>query len=249
MSRLWIFFDAAETLFTVRGSVGGQYALAARRFGAVCEPERLERAFRSLFLAAPAMAFPDDRDASGRGSGRSKRKSISLHERELQWWKNVVRQICRQVGLVVPFDAYFEYLFQNFATSRCWDLYPETLAALKLLKLQGRSLGIISNFDSRLNALVDDLGLGPWISQVVHSSAVGAAKPDPKIFLEACARAGVKPQQAWHVGDSLTEDFEAARRAGLNAVLLDRNGKYPGCAGPKVNRLSQLSSLLYARRH
>ncbi|HEY3129830.1 MAG TPA: HAD-IA family hydrolase [Acidobacteriota bacterium] len=246
MPRPWIFFDAAGTLFAVRGSIGGQYALAARRFGAVCDADKLERAFCSLFPAASSMALPDKYhgQAAGRAAGRSKKTGIPLREREFQWWKNVVREVCRQAGLVLPFDAYFESLFQNFATSRCWDLYPETLATLKLLTLQGRSLGIISNFDSRLHALVKDLGLHPWISQVIHSSAVGAAKPDPKIFLEACARVKVKPKQAWHVGDSLREDFEAARSAGLNAVLVDRNGRNPEFSGPKVKRLSQLFPLL-----
>ena len=246
MPRLWIFFDAAGTLFAVRGSIGGQYALAARRFGAVCDAEKLERAFYSLFPTASPMALPDKNGgrAPGRAAGRSKKTGIPLREREFQWWKNVVREICRQAGLALPFDAYFEFLFQNFATARCWDVYPETLATLKLLTLQGYSLGIISNFDSRLHALVGDLGLRPWISQVVHSSAVGAPKPDSRIFLEACARARVKPKHAWHVGDSLSEDFEAARRAGLNAVLLDRGGKNPDFSGPKVKRLSQLFPLL-----
>ncbi|MBI3939326.1 MAG: HAD-IA family hydrolase, partial [Acidobacteria bacterium] len=70
-----------------------------------------------------------------------------------------------------------------------------------------------------------------------------AAKPDSRIFLEACVRAGTRPELAWHVGDSFAEDYQGARRAGLRAVLLDRDRRYPRFPGVRVERLSQIFSL------
>src|SRR2546428_6612629 len=107
MSRCWIFFDAAGTLFAVRGSIGGQYALAARRFGVVCDAEKLERAFYSVFPIASPMALPDkyDGQAPGGAAGRSKKTGIPLREREFQWWKNLVREICQQAELPGRPDA------------------------------------------------------------------------------------------------------------------------------------------------
>lgn len=242
MPQPWIFFDAAGTLFTVRGSVGNQYALAARRFNAACDPKALDAAFHRCFAAAPPLAFAPANMTKPRLRPRAKENW--LHDWEFQWWRDLVRQVCQQAHVSVPFEKYFEYLFGIFATARCWDLYPETTATLKILKATGYSLAIVSNFDSRLYLLTKDLGLRPFISEVLHSSALGAAKPDEKIFLEACHRVGARPQSSWHVGDSLIEDFEAARRAGLNAILLDRNGEHSDISGPKVNRLSQILALL-----
>jgi len=49
-----------------------------------------------------------------------------------------------------------------------------------------------------------------------------AAKPAPKIFHLALEKHAVDPEEALHVGDSLREDVEGAKKAGLHAVLLNR---------------------------
>ena len=46
---------------------------------------------------------------------------------------------------------------------------------------------MVSNFDSRLHALLAGLGLTPWLDAVVISSETGAAKPDPRPFARALA--------------------------------------------------------------
>ena len=53
----------------------------------------------------------------------------------------------------------------------------------------------------------------------VASAEVGAAKPDPAIFARALALAGVRAEEAWHVGDSVDADVEGALAAGLRPVL------------------------------
>ena len=53
-------------------------------------------------------------------------------------------------------------------------------------------------------------------------------KPQPEIFLRTCRRLGVAPAEALHVGDSLREDYEGARAAGLRALLLDRAAAHEG---------------------
>ncbi|HEU5248802.1 MAG TPA: HAD-IA family hydrolase, partial [Thermoanaerobaculia bacterium] len=51
-----------------------------------------------------------------------------------------------------------------------------------------------------------------------------------EIFHRACRRIGVEPAEALHVGDSVAEDFQGARRAGLSALLLDRLDRHPEIA-------------------
>jgi putative hydrolase of the HAD superfamily len=65
-------------------------------------------------------------------------------------------------------------------------------------------------------------GIEDRVDAVIISGEVGVAKPDPAIFFLAAERLGVVPQDAWHVGDSLSHDVEGAQAAGIPAVWLNR---------------------------
>ena len=51
-------------------------------------------------------------------------------------------------------------------------------------------------------------------------------KPDIAIFRAALQRAGVRPEEAVHIGDSVHADVEGALNAGISPILLDRRGRY-----------------------
>ncbi|MGH9398736.1 MAG: HAD-IA family hydrolase, partial [Thermoanaerobaculia bacterium] len=91
-----------------------------------------------------------------------------------------------------------------------------------------------------LPRLLDALGLARRFATLAVSAIEQTGKPDPEIFRRACARVGVPPQEALHVGDSLAEDYEGARAAGLSAVLLDRHGLHPEF----TDRIATLADLL-----
>ena len=107
-------------------------------------------------------------------------------------------------------------------------------------------LGIVSNWDSSLPTLLAALELTPRFATVAVSAIEETGKPDPEIFLRACARLGSAPEECLHVGDSLREDYDAARAAGLAALHLDRDGRH--AAGPdRIRSLSEIASRLIDR--
>ena len=57
---------------------------------------------------------------------------------------------------------------------------------------------------------------------MVCSGGAGAAKPDGAIFAHALAVLGVEASEALHVGDNPEADYDGARAAGLDALLVDR---------------------------
>jgi HAD superfamily hydrolase (TIGR01509 family) len=59
---------------------------------------------------------------------------------------------------------------------------------------------------------------------VITSAAVGARKPDHRIFEAALEAAGCVPAEALHIGDTPAEDLAGATAAGIPALLLDRGG-------------------------
>lgn len=72
-----------------------------------------------------------------------------------------------------------------------------------------------------------DCELSPYISDILISEEIGVAKPDPAMVLEGLRRAGVAPQEAVLLGDSVTADIPAANRAGVGSILLTLCGAAP----------------------
>ena len=239
MSRIKvIFFDAAGTLFHVKGSVADIYLRHAEKFGVQRTPELLasvKTAFARAFADAPPPVF-----------AVSDPKGIKQCER--LWWFDVVHNVWYRVGMFERFDEYFEDVFEAFGGPSYWTLYPETVGVLKGLKEQGYEIGIISNFDSRLFNVLRGLGMADLFDTVTISSLAHAAKPAPKIFQAALDKHAMDPEDAVHVGDSRRDDVEGARKAGLQAVLIERESQLTSSASnvPTIQSLEQLPALLAA---
>jgi putative hydrolase of the HAD superfamily len=102
--------------------------------------------------------------------------------------------------------------------------YPEVPAVLERLRAGGARLAVVSNWDVSLHDVLERTALRPLLDAVVISAELGAAKPDPAIFRAALERLGAHAAEAIHVGDSVEHDVAGARAAGLEAVLVARNG-------------------------
>jgi putative hydrolase of the HAD superfamily len=226
-----VFFDAAGTLFQVKGSVGQVYLDHALRYGVKTSPAALQEAFRRAFDDAPPLAF-------------SLTAATDIKACERLWWFDVVHNVFYRVGMFEGFDQYFEDVYTYFAGSEAWELYPETLATLQALEERGKELGIVSNFDSRLYEILVGLGIDRFFESVTLSSFAGAAKPSPQIFIRALAKHGAVPQEALHIGDSLKEDVHGARAAGIKPVHLQREGEACVSDVPTITNLYDVISLM-----
>ena len=121
-----------------------------------------------------------------------------------------------------------------------FEPFADVRPALSAARAAGRRLVVVSNWDVSLNEVLDRLGLAPMLDGIVTSAAFGARKPSPEIFEHALALAGVVADEAIHVGDSLAEDVAGARAAGIEAVLIKRDGA-PG--PPGVRTIATLAAL------
>jgi len=207
-----LFFDAAGTLFTVKGSVADVYLSYATKYGV----KRTEHQLANV-RAAFARAF---RDAPPPVFATNDPQEIKRCER--LWWFDIVHNVFYRVGMFERFDDYFEEIFEAFAGPTHWVLYSDTLESLTRLKRRGLELGIVSNFDTRLFGVLKGLGIAELFDTVTISSLAHAAKPSPRIFQVALDQHVVEPGECWHIGDSPGDDVEGARKAGIHALLLDR---------------------------
>jgi putative hydrolase of the HAD superfamily len=225
-----VTLDAAGTLIEVAEPVGVTYARIARRHGLrATVPARVERAFHAALAAAPPLAFPGTRPAP-------------RARRERAWWRAIVHAALGAPPRGPAFAACFADLWKHYASPAAWRVFPEVPGVLGLLRARGLGLAVVSNFDRRLPALLAALGLRHRLDAVIHSTAVGAAKPDPAIFRAAAAALGVPLGDIVHVGDRLEVDVAGARAAGARAVLLDRRGRRPRVP-PGVRSISTLAAL------
>jgi putative hydrolase of the HAD superfamily len=225
-----IFFDAAGTLIEPRYSVGEIYSRVASEYGFEAAPQTLQQNFALRFREQPPMAFPAGTPPA------------ILSTLEKGWWRTLVQEVFAGLGPFPRFDEFFEDIFERFRERELWRVYDDVRPALAALTQRGLRLGVISNFDSRLYDILSACDLRRFFDSVHISTQVGAAKPDPTIFQAALRFHSVEAERGMHVGDSLREDYEGARAAGLNAVLLDRENRFVENA--PANRISTLDQIV-----
>lgn len=90
------------------------------------------------------------------------------------------------------------------------------LEYLRSLK-PGYKVGAISNAWSGLRQYMEREKFADVFDAIVISAEVGAAKPEPKIFLYALDQLGVSPGEAVFV-DDVSENVEASKKLGLQGI-------------------------------
>lgn len=105
-----------------------------------------------------------------------------------------------------------------------WRLYDDVIECLDWLRAAGVRIAAVTNASgAHQRKKIADLGLSRFVDHIAIAGEVGVAKPDPMIFLSACAALECEPSEAVHVGDRLTTDAIGARDAGLTGVWLNRD--------------------------
>jgi len=105
-----------------------------------------------------------------------------------------------------------------------FDAYPDVPGALDRYRHRGLRVVVVSNWDVSLHTVLENVGLAPGLDAVLTAAEAGVRKPAPAIFHRALGLVGAAPAEALHVGDSLEEDVAGARAAGIEPVLLHREG-------------------------
>ena len=227
-----VFLDAGLTLLRARPSLGGVYAACTERQGVRVDPAQFEAAAEAAFHAM-GEEHREGGDPGLRTSDDLERASWRRHARR------VMDGVPALAGL--PFDPWFDSLYRDFGSAACWEPFPDVVPALGALRAAGARLAVVSNWDSRLRDILKENGLARWFDAVVISAEVGWRKPHPAIFLRALEETGAAPGEVLHCGDSVGDDLEGARAAGIRAVLLARDGR---AAPPGIEAVPDLRALV-----
>jgi putative hydrolase of the HAD superfamily len=219
-----VFFDAGATLVHPEPPVEVIYAREFAADGARFNEEELTRALARAW--EEVYAKPGTNRYGGvRG--------------EPDFWQTFLNRVRSRLDGGVVSTAAFARLAAHFRTPASWAVYDDVLSTLEDLSRRDLKLAVVSNWDSFLPTLLSALDLERFFPVVAVSAIEETGKPDPEIFHRACRRLGVGPAEALHVGDSVAEDLEGARGAGLEALLLDRHDRHPEIA----DRIASLTEL------
>lgn len=235
MATKVVFFDAGNTLLCAHPSLGGVYRQVCLRHGFDIDAEVVEGALRAIWSGSDSAFGPTPwQDV----------QTSDAHDREM--WVAITTLLHRRLGWPeVPFGPWFADLWRTFGSAAAWRPYDDVAPVLDELSARGIRVGIISNWDSRLFGIVEEIGLATRMTCVLASAQVGVRKPDPEIYRRALAATGAEAREAAMVGDTLRDDVEGACAAGLTGVLLDRGGRHAGPASyPVIRSLMELPAVL-----
>jgi len=211
--------------------VGESYAQIARQFEIPVSAEQINRQFRILFPRTLPLAF-----------GQCNKQELQRQERS--WWQTLVRNCLGPHARHSNFSAFFDHLYDYYASAQAWRLYPEVRTELQRLVAAGLPVSVVSNFDSRLDEILQALGIYRYFKHVHYSSRCGSAKPQAKIFTMACEGLKTAPAATLHIGDNYKLDFLGATQAGLKALWLDRGA--PAGESHKIRSLEGLADHVQA---
>lgn len=198
-----VLFDFSNTIFQMI-----DLETWLRRVGAACgrlavldEPgavAEISDQLRTAFRLPSVVALQQGRDLSREQHRRAMRG----------WWERV--DFLRGAE---------ETAYRELTAPDAWVPYPDTEPVLRALRERGRRIAVVSDFAWDLRTHLAHHGLEALIDTCVISYEQGREKPDPQLFLKACADVGADPRAALMVGDNPVRDGGAAA-CGLRTYIL-----------------------------
>ncbi len=218
-----VLFDLDGTLFDYAGSVDAALRSWLPEIGVAAEADVLLR-----WVSLEREHYPASRDGL-----------ISWTEhRRLR-----LRAFLDAVGLPALEDAGLDEMFAGYlrsfeASYRC---FADAAPTLRRAREAGLATAVLTNGSTqRQTGKLEATGLLPLCGTVFSSELLGAPKPRPEAYLEACARLGSSPGETLIVGDDHEADVLGARACGLAAVHLDRTGDHPVPEARRIRTLERL---------
>ena len=212
-----VVFDVDFTLAKPGPDLGPEgYRTLGKRFGLDLVPSRYDQARRDAIATLERHPELD-------------------HDEEV--WVLFTERII--VGMGGAGDTYACALEMTRAWERAehFELYEDALPVLDELRRRGLKLGLLSNTGRDLDEFVAHHGIE--VDTILTSRVHGKTKPHETIFRAMLDRLGVDAGCAVMVGDDPQDDVGGARAIGMQAWLVDREGRFP----EHPNRLTDLRAL------
>ncbi len=200
-----VVFDVDYTLARPGPDLGPEgYRRLGERHGLTLDPARYDEARREAFATL-------------------KRHPELDHDEEI--WVLFTQRIIEGMGGVGDTYRAAVEMEGAWAHAHHFELYDDALPTLEAVREHGLKIGLLSNSARDLDEFVAHHGL--VVDAVLTSGAHGKTKPHETIFRRMLELLDVAPDEAVMVGDTVEDDIDGARAVGMQAVLVDREGRFP----------------------
>ncbi|EEY66920.1 ubiquitin-specific protease, putative [Phytophthora infestans T30-4] len=225
--RTWkyVTLDATGTLLRPAEPPGVTYL----RFWEATSGQSFSSSRRAALGAALTSNFPSEFSLQSRR--RPNFGSDGTTASAFPWWRELILNVMTRSDVAVNAELSERFtrdLYAHFARPEAWTVYDDVRPTLEKLRTLNVPMGVISNFDERLEPLLADLELRSFFDVVTTSFSQPHMKPHTSIFLSTFKQmqreeGDVEPSRFLHVGDHLSKDYKAAKDVGAHARLVWRN--------------------------
>jgi len=206
----FVFFDAVGTVLHPFPSVSEIYRQVGVKYGCTEPLEALRLKVRSAFQSQEEQ----DRDL----------RFATSERRERRRWIEIVAASLPEAN---DPEECFDELYGFFGKANAWKLDPRLTNWIDLLDRHGIGMGLASNFDHRLRALVAAFPLLGRFAPVVISSELGWRKPAAGFYEEVIRLGGGQAGEILFVGDHPEFDVARPKSHGMKAALIDEFARDP----------------------
>jgi putative hydrolase of the HAD superfamily len=201
-----VIFDVDFTLAKPGPDLGPEgYRRLGERHGLTLDPARYDDARRAALVDL-------------------KRHPELDHDEEI--WIRFTQRIIEGMGGRGDTYAAAAEMEGAWALAHHFELYEDALPVLDAVRTRGLRVGLLSNSARDLGLFVAHHGLA--VDAVLTSGVHGKTKPHETIFRRMLELLEVVAGDAVMVGDTVEDDVDGALAVGMRAVLVDREGRYPG---------------------
>ena len=157
-----------------------------------------------------------------------KSKFIELDQNGYVWKDKVYAQLINIFNIIdLSADDLLDDYINNFC-NQCLP-YPNLKETLDILSSNGYKLGIITNgkYPFQYNN-IKSLQIVQYMDVILVSEKENIKKPNPLIFERAAKNLDLELYECLFVGDSLRNDYEASKKAGMHSIyrLNNENNMY-----------------------
>ena len=208
------------------------YAIIFDLDGVICSTDRYHYLAWKALADSLGIPFDEQINAQLRGVSRMECLEIILGSRSGEYSQPQKLALAEKKN-----DIYRSYL----SAMTPGDLSKEVRMTLHTLRQRGYLLAIGSS-SKNTRQILNQLGLEDFFDAVADGTQITKSKPDPEVFLLACAMLGVSPENTIVIEDA--ESGVRAAKAGRFRVIGIRSDGNDPMADITIKKLSNLTEIL-----
>ncbi|MEM3731801.1 MAG: HAD family hydrolase [Candidatus Bathyarchaeia archaeon] len=212
--------------------------------GTLAKPEPTPKIFEKI-LKAHGISIPIEKIIFAAEKAGEKLDVKRMSELGVNFWINFNLIVLEYLGIKDNAIKLAEAIDREWWEYAEISLYPDAQTVLQKLKERKVKIGVVTNtFQYDLEKVLSKLNLKGFFDVEACIDVAGKAKPEKEIFIYALNKLNLQPDEVLFVGDEFEADYEGALKAGLKALLIDRENKIDKKDIKKIGSLEEILPII-----